>query len=113
MKKLSILLLITLMTTFTTFSNNNRSIRDEVSNKLRTKIITLLGNYQNVLDTQTEKAAVKFMINRKGEIIVLSVDTKQENISNFIKSKLNYKAANIKNVKYFATYTLPIKFIKN
>lgn len=113
MKKLSILLVFTFMTVFTTFSNNDDSIRDEVNTKLRTKIVTLLGNYQNLLDEQTVKASVKFMINRQGEIVVLSVDTKKKGIASYVKNKLNYKEANIKNVKYFTTYTIPVKFVKN
>lgn len=113
MKKLSILLVFTFMTVFTTFSNNNDSIRDEVNNKLRTKIVTLLGNCQNLLDAQAEKASVKILINRQGEIVVLSVDTKKERIASFIKSKLNYKEVTVKNLKYFTTYTIPLKFVKN
>lgn len=112
MKKLSIVLLFTFSTVFSMFSNNDDKIKEEVNNKLRNKIENLLGDYQEVLNTNIEKASIKFIINRQGEIIVLSVNTNKENIANFIKNKLNYKAASIKNVKFLKTYTLPVKFVK-
>ena len=36
-------------------------------------------------------ANIKFALNGKGEIVVLTVDTKQEVVANFVKSRLNYK----------------------
>ncbi|MBU3011030.1 hypothetical protein KO506_06425 [Polaribacter vadi] len=112
MKKLSIVILLTFMTVFSTFSNNDERVKKEVNNRLRVKIENLLGDYQNILDNTEEKASIKFIINRQGEIIVLSVNTEKENIAKFIKRKLNYKVATIKNVKFLRTYTLPVKFVK-
>lgn len=112
MKKLSIVLLFTFATVFSTFSNNDDKIKEEVNSKLRDKIENLLGDYQEVLNKNVEKASIKFIINRQGEIIVLSVNTDKENIANFVKSKLNYKVTSIKNVKFLKTYTLPVKFVK-
>ncbi|WP_405564364.1 hypothetical protein [Polaribacter sp. Asnod6-C07] len=112
MKKLSIVILLTFMTVFSTFSNNDERVKKEVNNRLRIKIENLLGDYQNILDNTEEKASIKFIINRQGEIIVLSVNTEKENIAKFIKRKLNYKVATIKNVKFLRTYTLPVKFVK-
>jgi len=113
MKKLSIVLVISLITVFSSFANNNDDkVKEEVNNKLRNKIENLLGDYQNILDNSEEKTSVKFLINRKGEIIVLSVNTNKQNIANYIKTKLNYKRTAIKNVKFLKAYTLPIKFVK-
>ncbi|APZ46022.1 hypothetical protein BW723_06815 [Polaribacter reichenbachii] len=100
------------MTVFSTFSNNDDKTKEEVNSKLRNKIEHLLGDYQDVLSKNVEKASIKFIINRQGEIIVLSVNTSKDNLASFIKSKLNYKVASIKNVKFLKTYTLPVKFVK-
>lgn len=112
MKKLSVVLLVTFMSVFSTFSNNDDKVKKEVNTKLRITITNLLGNYKDVINNDVEKASIKFLINKEGEIIVLSVKTDDRILENFIKSKLNYKSALVKNAKVLQTYTLPIKFVK-
>ncbi len=52
---------------------------------------------------------VKFVINSKNEVVVLSVDTDKKAAENFIKDRLNYKSLTISAQK--ETFVLPIKFI--
>lgn len=109
MKNLTLSLAFVLMTSLG-FANDNIGA-DDINKSLRTKIETLLGNYQEVINANAE-ASVKFIINRAGQIVVLSVETKEQNVENYIKMKLNYKETSIKNVKFLETYTVPVKFIK-
>lgn len=55
---------------------------------------------------QTEKATVKIMINSKNEIVVLSVDTNNEQIDAFVKARLNYKKVSTKSVSEILTIPL-------
>lgn len=110
MKKLTLTVLLTLVTTMSAFCMNEDAEK-QVKNNLRNKINMLLGKYKQELKT-TANATIKFMINTNGEIVVLSVETEKENIERFVKQKLNYKKANVKNVKALAVYTVPVKFVK-
>ncbi|QTD36821.1 hypothetical protein JL193_11840 [Polaribacter batillariae] len=115
MKKLTIVFLVMVMTTLSAFSNNdNNDNNDKKAKKenveLRTKVVTLLGKYQNTLNEPVE-ASIKFIVNSKGEIVVLSVETEQESIVNFVKSKLNYQKVSLKNLYKMKTFILPVKFV--
>jgi ribosomal protein L7Ae-like RNA K-turn-binding protein len=54
-------------------------------------------------------AQVRFTLNDKGQIVVLSVETESENLERFVKSKLNYKKIEISNVKEGKLYTVPVR----
>lgn len=109
MKNLILTLVFALITSFS-FANEKENVK-ETKQQLREKIGGLLGNYQQLIKNDTD-ATIKFVINRQGQIVVLSVDTNVGNLDTYIKSKLNYKKTDIKNVKFFETYTVPVKFIK-
>lgn len=109
MKNLILTLVFALITSFS-FANDKEDVK-ETKQQLREKIGGLLGNYQQLIKNDTD-ATIKFVINRQGQIVVLSVDTNVGNLDTYIKSKLNYKKTDIKNVKFFETYTVPVKFIK-
>jgi len=109
MKNITLTLLFVFITSLG-FANDNINA-DDINKSLRNKIETLLGNYQEVINADAE-ASVKFIINRAGQIVVLSVATKEQNLETYIKMKLNYKETSVKNVKFLETYTVPVKFIK-
>ncbi|NVJ89445.1 MAG: hypothetical protein HWD82_08395 [Flavobacteriaceae bacterium] len=112
MKKLTITAILVVFTTFTTFSNNDNEDKKEVVKKeLKTTIKSLLSSYDNKLDSNAN-ATINFIINSKGEIIVLSVETDKQEIASYIKTKLNYKKTSLKNIKKLEAYTLPVKFTK-
>ena len=110
MKKLAIVFLVAVLTSVSTFSNNNDDVK-EIDLKLRKKIIELLGNYKGNLDSNI-KTTVDFIINKKGEIIVVSVDSKKPNVTSFIKNRLNYQIASIEKLEILKTYRVPVKFLK-
>tara|TARA_R110002049_G_scaffold616_7_gene3547 strand:- start:8369 stop:8728 length:360 start_codon:yes stop_codon:yes gene_type:complete len=110
MKKLTIVFLVALMTSVSAFSNNSDNIK-EIDLKLRKKIVELLGNYKGKLDSNLE-TSIEFLINKKGEIVVLSIDSKKDNVASFIKNKLNYKIASVENLEILKRYRVPVKFVK-
>ncbi len=72
------------------------------------EIEKLLENPNFDFDVTT---SVCFVINSEGEIVVLSVDTKNTVVERFIKSRLNYEKINSPLVKG-KEYTVPIRIVK-
>lgn len=109
MKKLAALFFVFAMSMTTIFASTGDDKRKEVSKEeqkiLRQEIVKLLGNY-NVQETL--KVNVSFMINAKGEIIVLSVKNSNRDIDRYIKSSLNYQKISNKIMKRMKVYRLPI-----
>ena len=85
MKKLFVLLFITLVST-SVFSMNENPNKKEI----RAKIVTLLGSPNFSINNEV-KTMVEFMLNNKGEIVILNVDCEKTEVCSYIKSKLNYK----------------------
>lgn len=85
MKKLLVLVFVTLIST-SVFSTNENPNKKEI----RAKIVTLLGNPKFTIDNEV-KTIVEFTLNNKGEIVILNVDCEKTQICDYIKSRLNYK----------------------
>jgi hypothetical protein len=103
-----------LLTVLPTSANTNT----EPSNKeaktiLRTKIVSLLGNHSYDLSDKTLEAQVSVMLNNKNELIVVSVNSKSETITNYVKSKLNYKIITVKGISKGTVYRIPLKMIQS
>ncbi len=107
MKKLAVLFFVFAMSATTTFANNDKDKgKGEV---LRTQIVKYLGKYDT---NENIKAEVTFMLNRKNEIIVLSVEAENKEIVGFIKSKLNYKKIQQTTGETMEVYKVPVRFVK-
>ncbi|WP_299156622.1 hypothetical protein [uncultured Tenacibaculum sp.] len=85
MKKLLVLVFVTLIST-SAFSTNENPNKKEI----RAKIVTLLGSPNFTINNEV-KTIVEFTLNNKGEIVILNVDCKKTQICDYVKSKLNYK----------------------
>lgn len=83
--------------------------------KKETKDNNLSGQiYEMLKDNQFDEdkeltAEVKFIVNDKGELIVLSVETKDEVLEGFVKSRLNYKKVQLTNVAPGRVYEIPVR----
>ena len=108
MKKLAVLFFVFTMSVTTTFANNDDDKRKE-EKALRTQIVKLLGNYNS---NETVKADVTFLINKKGEIIVISVDSRNRDVERNVKSALNYQYVKKIAAKPMKVYKLPLKIVK-
>jgi len=81
------------------------------SEELRSDIVQLIGT-QSPFDFEKDESTVEviFTVNSKNEIIVLYTDTKNREMENFLKNKLNYKKVNFKDHKNGELFLLPVKF---
>jgi hypothetical protein len=77
----------------------------DLAKKIKSELSKIDLDY-NKLDGETLK--IRFMINEKQEIIVLSTD--HQNLDNTIKDALNYDRLESKELKPFEVYVVPVTF---
>ncbi|MCA0932147.1 hypothetical protein LCM02_06765 [Lutimonas saemankumensis] len=85
----------------------------KATDELRSEMIELIGS--NFMDEMLEdqyEANVLFTVNANKELIVLSVESDNDQLENYLKRRLNYKKVNHKPTKYGEIYLLPVKMIK-
>lgn len=80
---------------------------------LRTEIVSLLGKHQLELPNTKLEAQVSVMINNQNELVVVDVNSKNETITSFVKSKLNYKKVSAKGLTKGTVYRIPLKMIQS
>jgi len=91
MKKLIVVIVI--LATATVFANDKKS--NETGNqKLREEISVLLEKPQIEIEKDSVEASIKFILNAKNEIVILTVDSEKEAIENYVKLRLNYQKVN-------------------
>jgi len=111
MRKLKIVFFVLVMTSFSAFSGNGTPEEKEKA-QLRNQIVKLLGDYESKLETGTLMAEVTFLLNKKGKIVIVSVETSQDHVISYIKRKLNYQKVNVATTKRLKIYRLPLKIVK-
>ncbi len=52
---------------------------------------------------------ISFVLNTKNELVILTVDSENEEVSSYIKSKLNYQEMNISNILKGEQYKVSLK----
>jgi hypothetical protein len=107
MKKLAVLIFVFAMSVTSTFANNEDKLKKKKS-EVRTEVVKLLGNYDRDLRSNLN-TTVSFIINRKNEIVVLSVASKNQSLVSYVKRKLNYKKIKVSALNYMKVYQLPLK----
>lgn len=113
MKKAVILLAMFVLGTGVSFAANNLESEPTTSSSLVQEIKSLLKSPKfDFADNKETKAMVSFTINNKNEIVVISVDSKNELVEGFVKTRLNYKKLNNKSLLKGKIYKMPLK-IKN
>lgn len=81
--------------------------------ELRTEIVDLIGsNYMDQIIADQLEADVLFTVNSKKELIVLSVDTDNDQLESYLKNRLNYKKVQFRPSKNGEIYLLPVKMVK-
>ncbi len=80
-------------------------------NPLKTQITKLVQN-PDLISHGIESAAakVKFTVSVNQEISVVSVDTNNEYIENFVKQRLNNKHINVQGLRNDVVYTINLNF---
>ncbi|WP_421812558.1 hypothetical protein [Flagellimonas sp.] len=78
-------------------------------NNLSGQIYEMLKENQFNADYKEMTAEVRFIVNEKGELVVLSVETKDEILEGFVKTRLNYQKVELDNVAPGRVYKLPVR----
>ncbi|CAL2107082.1 conserved exported hypothetical protein [Tenacibaculum sp. 190524A02b] len=107
MRKL-VLFVTVVMMSLSTFANNEIPVKDEI----RTKIVKLLGKVNFTIKEEV-KTTVDFLINKKGEVVILEIDCASPEVCSYIKSKLNYKKVYKKLNTSLKVYKMPLTIVKN
>ncbi len=89
------------------FANDSRTI--DPNNELAVQIGDLLKDNNFVLDEEDLTAQVLFTLNDKKEIVVISVETDDEILEKFVKSRLNYQQVQVASGKEGKMYTVPVR----
>jgi len=84
----------------------------EAKTILRTEIATLLGKHVYDLNESLE-AQVSIMLNNQNQLVVVAVKSKNTNVSNFVKTKLNYKKVDVKGIQKGIVYRVPLKMAQS
>lgn len=112
MKKLIVLFLGFTLSTTVLFANNDNPIV-EAKKQLKTEIVKLLGNNEFPLSAKFARAEVSILLNAKNELVIVSVKSKNSDLENYIKRKLNYKKVQVNFLKKMKVYRMPIKIIQS
>ncbi|WP_299104625.1 hypothetical protein [uncultured Tenacibaculum sp.] len=107
-KSFVIILCLGVLTTFTAQANENANPILKAKKLLRSEISSIIGSSAPFQTDKTVTANVSFMLNSKGEIVVLDVESKSKDLRYFIKRKLNYKKINSSDIRKGNVYELPI-----
>jgi hypothetical protein len=84
----------------------NKSVTD--AEKIQSEIAKLLERPGFVLE-EGQTANVQFMLNGKGEIVVINVDTQNPQVESFIKSRLNYRKISVSKDLLSKKFSIPVK----
>lgn len=111
MRKVSLMLVAALLlSTGSIFANDSKKdAKPPKTQNLSEQIGKFLNSNSFSENQQGYQAQVLFMLNSDKEIIVLSVDTKEEEFEGFIKAKLNYKTVAINEYEEGKKYTVSVR----
>ena len=86
---------------------------DNPLSELRDEITNILGD-EFTVDIDTEvKAEVRFILNDKNEIVIVSVISENSDLDRYVKSKLNYKKVNTSGIIEGKMYRMPLTVTNN
>ena len=85
------------------------------TDELRVEMVELIGSSSLDIDDMSAdefSAEVLFTVNAKQEIIILSVDSENDQLESYLQRKLNYKKVDHRPSKHGEIYLLPVKMVK-
>jgi hypothetical protein len=92
---------------FATPTNN-----PDINKELRYQIIKLLGDFNVDFKSNELTAEVVFTLNSKAELVVVSVNSKDQKLDSYVKSNLNYKKVTVKAFNEGKIFRMPIRIVK-
>ncbi len=108
MRKLPVVLAAALLLAAGTLSANEPGTT-EPKKDLATQISDLLKDNSFIVQEQDITANVLFTLNHNKEIVVISVDTKDELLERFVKSRLNYQQVSLDQTAEGKLFTVPVR----
>lgn len=108
MKKIKLLVAALIFSAVTVFANTND---DNLKKQIKSQVSVLLEKVPFQV-SEDLKAQVEFVVTKKGEIIVTSVVTKDEQVVDYVKSRLNYKKVFTKS-SAMRVYKMPLTIRKS
>lgn len=86
------------------------SAKKDANKAFRSEIVSLIGSEapEYLTDGQDVKARISLMLNNKNQVIVISVDSKSDNVEEYVKGKLNYQEVDVKGLKKGEIYRVPL-----
>ncbi|MGB5821629.1 MAG: hypothetical protein WBG90_19260 [Saonia sp.] len=110
MRKISLILVATmLLSNSNLFANDFKKDKQNKSKSLSMQIEALLKNNSFDIGYMDLTASVKFMVNDKKEIVVVSVETDNEIFEGFVKSRLNYRKVDVSEYQEGKMYRVPVR----
>lgn len=109
MKKLMILALALVFGTTTLFASN--VLPDDDNKNIRSQILKLIDTPDFSINEDTT-VTIKFTFNSESEIIVLSVDSKDRDVLNYVRKNLNNKVISNPGEKD-KLYSIPLTIKEN
>lgn len=108
MRKFSfVLVAAVLLTSGNLFATESTST--DPNTNIATQIGELLERNNFIINDNDLTANVLFTLNADHEIVVISVDTEDDVLEMFVKSRLNYKKVQVSSVKEGKMYTVPVR----
>ncbi|RIV32459.1 hypothetical protein D2V08_12130 [Flagellimonas lutimaris] len=98
---------LALFATMSVFATKGKKATKETN--LSGQIYEMLKDNKFNVEYNELTAEVRFIVNEKGELVVLSVETKDEILEGFVKNRLNYQKVQLKNVAPGRVYEIPIR----
>jgi len=109
LKMLVLVVAITFSSVLTASTNPNEKAEPATINKT---VGELLKNPDFQLNKEVN-AMVAVFINQNDEMVVLSVDTDNKSVENYIKRRLNYQKLSKEAIGYNKSFRIPVKITKS
>ena len=107
MRKFKLLALAFVLGTASLFAANEETPEDVPAKLIRNQIVELLAVPNFAVEAET-KLVINFTFNSEGEIVVLSVNSRDKHILNYIRKNINGKVIEMPG-KRDKVYTVPLK----
>ncbi|NJB70770.1 hypothetical protein GGR42_001232 [Saonia flava] len=101
-------LILALNATMAMASNSMNTPKQE----LRKQVMELLDSPNIEFKSELIEAKITFTLNRKREIVILSIDTENSALDSYIKRKLNYKKVLLNDIAVGNKFTVNFKIEK-
>lgn len=106
MRKISLVFLAAVL--FTTGNLFATEPSTDPSKELSAQIGELLEDHRLVIEEDVT-ATVRFTLNEQGEIVVLSVQTEDEDLEKLVKARLNYEKVELDQYTAGKMYKVPVR----